>query len=157
MKIFKKLVTVWLMIFSFPVLLFGANPEKPISLQIKNLTRWKNSSEAPAVQQSLGALLKSRQNDLQITKSLKGMKQYTSIFQNPFLLLETEPNSFGGFFALVVFKSYPKVLRLWIYEIDKNIFEIREILPLQVTLNKRIMNEFEDKRIAPFWLTSLPR
>lgn len=155
MKIVKKLATAWLMIFSFPVLLYGVNPEKPISLQIKNLTRWKNSPEASAIQQSLDALLKPRQNDLRITKPFKGMKQYTSIFKTPFLLLESEPNGLGGFFALVVFKNHPKVLRFWVYEIDKNVFEIREILPLQVTLNKQIMNELEDKRIIPFWFTSL--
>lgn len=155
MKVFKKLASTWLMIFSFPALLYGASPEKPISLQIKNLTRWKSSPEAPAIQQGLGALLKPRQNDLRITKPFKGMKEYTSIFKTPFLLLEAEPNGFGGFFALVVFKNYPKVLRLWVYEIDKNVFEIREILPLQVTLNKQIMNELEDKRVIPFWLASL--
>ncbi len=155
MKIFKKLVSVCLLTFGFPVFLYGANFEKPISLQIENLTRWKNSSEAPAIQQGLGAILKPRRNYLRITEPFKGVRQYTSIFKKPFLLLEAEPTDFGGFFALVVFKSNPKVLRLWIYEIDKNVFEVREAVPLQATLNKKIMNELDDKRIAPFWLTSL--
>jgi len=52
--------------------------------------------------------------------------------------------------------GHPKVFGLWVYEIDKNVFEVRDVTPLKVTLNKQIMNELEDKRLGPFWLTSLP-
>jgi hypothetical protein len=156
MKAVKRLASVWLIILNFPAVLYGSNHEKAISLQIENLTRWKNSLKAPAIQQSLGAILKPRQNYPRYKEFSEEMKQYTSIFKGPFLLLEVEPNDFGGFFALIVFKDYPKVLSLWIYEIDKNIFEVREVTPLKVTLNKQIMNELEDKRLAPFWLISPP-
>lgn len=156
MKIIKILSLVWFVTFGFSALLHGARPEKPISLQIENLTRWKNSPEAPAIQQSLGAILKPRPNYPRYKEFLEEMKQYASIFRKPFLLLESEPNDFGGFFTLVVFKGHPKVFSLWVYEIDKNVFEVREVTSLKVTLNKQIMNELEDKRIGPFWLTSLP-
>lgn len=155
MKTIKILALVLFLVFGFSVSIYGAQPEKPISLQIKNLTRWKKSYEAPAIQQSLGAILKPRQNYPRSLESLEEIKQYTPLFQKPFLLLEAEPNGFGGFFALVVFKGHPKVFSLWVYEIDKNIFEVREVTPLKVTLNKQIMNELADKRIAPFWLNSL--
>jgi hypothetical protein len=81
----------------------------------------------------------------------------SSLFQKPFLLLEAESNDFGGFFALVVFKDRPKVFRLWIYEIDKNVFEPREIIPLQVTLNKIIMNDLSNQKVKPFWRASSSR
>jgi len=156
MEIVKALFSVWLVTFGFLVSLCAANIEKPISLRIESLIRWKNSSEAPAIQQGLSAILKTRHNYPRITESFKGEKEYASVFRKPFLLLDAEPNDFGGFFALVVFKSYPKLLRLWIYEIDKKIFELREAVPLQVTLNKQIMKELEDKRIAPYWMTLPP-
>jgi len=155
MKTIKILALVFFLSFGFSVSTYGAQPEKPISLQIKNLTRLKKSYEAPAIQQSLGAILKPRQDYPRFEDFLKEMKQYHSIFKKPFLLLEAEPNGFGGFFALVVFKGHPKVFSLWVYEIDKNIFEVREVTPLKVTLNKQIMSELKDKRIAPFWLNSL--
>lgn len=157
MKAIKKLISVWLVAFVYSGVLFeaGASSEKPISLQIQNLTRWKNSREAPAVQQSLRAILNPRQNYPRVAETIEGVRQYSALFKKPFLLLEAEPNDFGGFFALVVFKEHPKVLRLWVYEIDKGVFEIRETVPLQVTLNKRIMSELADKRITPFWLSSL--
>ena len=154
MKTFKALASIWLIIFGFSIATYGANPEKPISLQIENLTRWKNSLETPAIQQSLNAILKPRQNYLRSLESMKEIKQYAPIFSRPFLLLEAESNDFGGFFALIVFNSHPKVFRLWIYEIDKNVFELREIIPLQVTLNKEIMSELADKRVTPFWVVS---
>lgn len=154
MKILKMLVLAWLMIFGFSISTYGANPEKPISLQIENLTLWKNSLETSAVRQSLDAILKPRQNYPRFADFLEEVKKYNSIFNKPFLLLEAESTGFGGFFALVVFKSHPKVFRLWIYEIDKNIFELREIIPLQVTLNKIIMNDLADKRVNPFWVPS---
>jgi hypothetical protein len=139
------------MILGFSTSTYGARPEKPISLQIESLTRWRNSLETPAIQQSLNAILKPRQNYLRSLESLKEIEQYAPLFPKPFLLLEAAPNDFGGFFALVVFKNHPKVFRLWVYEIDKNVFEFREIIPLQVTLNKEIMSELADKRVAPFW------
>jgi hypothetical protein len=142
------------MIFGLSMSTYGAQVEKPISLQIKDLTRWKNSSEASALQQSLSAILKPRPNYLRSLDSLKEIKQYSFFFQRPFLLLEAEPNGLGGFFALVVFKDHSKVFSLWIYEIDKNVFELREVTPLKVTLNKIIMDELKDNGITPFWMTA---
>lgn len=155
MKTGKKLLSVWLITLGFSLWLYGANPEKPISLQIENLTQWKNSSEALAIQQGLGAILKPRREYMRSAESLKEIQQYVSIFKKPFLLLDAEPTDFGGFFALIIFQNTSKVLRVWIHEIDKNVFEIREVTPLHVTLNKEIINELEDKRITPFWLTAL--
>lgn len=154
MKAVQTLASLWLITLGFSVLVCEARSEKPISLQIENLVRRKNSPEALAVQQALAALLKPRPNYPRISEPFEGLTQYISVFKKPFLILETEPTDFGGFFALVVFKHYPKVLSLWIYEIDKNVFEVREIVPLQVTLNKKIMDELDDKRIASFWLAS---
>lgn len=154
MKIIETSALALLLNFSFLNLLYAAT-EKPISLQISNLTRWKNSHEAPALRQSLGTILKKCGKSRQIIEPFDNVDKCTSIFKKNFLLLDAEPNDFGGFFALVVFKKYPKVFRAWIYEIDKNVFEVREMIPLRVTLNKAIMNELEDKRITPFWLTTL--
>lgn len=159
MQILKKLSSAWLIVLvcsGSNLLLGGSRSEKPISLHIENLTRWKTSKQAPAIQQSLRAIVTPRQNYLRSTETFKEVKQYKKLFQKPFLLLDAEANDFGGFFALVVFKNHPKVLRLWIYEIDRDVFEIRDAVPLQVTLNKAIMSELADKRIAPFWLSSLP-
>lgn len=141
MKIIKNFILTFLVTFNLSLISNGANLEKPISLQVTNLTRWKNSREAQAIQRALSS-------------RPKGDNKYASVFKKQFLVLEAEPNDFGGFFALVVFKNYPKVLQLWVYEIDKNIFEVREALPLRVTLNKIIMSELEDRRLAPFWLTA---
>jgi|GEM_PF-3273813 hypothetical protein len=151
MKIIKKFILVLMTMLTYSTLLYGANSEKPISLQIANLSRWKNSPEASAIRQSLGAIHKQRRNYPRVTEPFKGASKYTTIFRKPLLLLDSEPNHFGGFFALAVFKNYPKVFRLWIYEIDKNVFEVREVIPLRVNLGKMIMNELEDKRIVPFW------
>ncbi len=127
--------------------------EKPISLQIENLSHWKKSREALAIHQSLRALIKPRPEYPRYKEPFENFKRYRHLYKTPFLVLDAESGHFGGFFALIVFKDYPRVLSLWVYEIDKNVFEIREIEPLQATLNKVIMNELEDKRIVPFWIT----
>lgn len=157
MKAIKALAFISFAIVGLSTSTYGAQLEKPISLQIKDLTRWKNSSEASAVQQSLGAILKPRSNYPRFMGFTKEMEKYSSLFRKPFLLLEAESNDLGGFFALVVFKNHPKVFRLWVYEIDKNVFELREIIPLQVTLNEIIMNDLADKIVIPFWVASSSR
>ena len=154
----KGKILLWIIAVTFSLTCQSAERlvyEKPISLQIESLTRWRNSSEALAIQQGLSAMLKPRRNYPRIAEPFVLSKQYIPLYGKPFLTLDTELNDFGGFFALVVFKDYPKVFRLWLYEIDKNVFEIREMIPLQVTLNKVIMDELKDKRISPFWLTAI--
>lgn len=84
-----------------------------------------------------------------------GSEQYFSIFKKPFLLLDVELSSFGGFFALVVFKGHNRVLRFWIYEVDKKNFEVREVTPLEAILDERIQGELEDPRISHFWLSAI--
>ncbi len=148
------LISTWLIVISFSAQVHGTNSEKPISLQIENLAHLRNSSKASAIRQSLVAILKPSPNYPRSLESLKEIKQYDSLFQRPFVLLEAEPNKFGGFFALIVFKNHPKVFRLWVYEVDKNVFELRMMTSLQVKLNKIIMSELDDKRIIPFWVSS---
>ncbi len=151
---FLYLRVIVIPIFSFQI--YAANmqkPEKSISLQVKDLKYWRNSRQASAIKQSISALVIAPSDFLRIAEPFKNAKKYRHLYKSPFLVMEAEPNDFGGFWALIVFKGYPKVLSIWVYEIDKNVFEIREIEPLKVTLNKLIMNELEDKRIAPFWIT----
>jgi hypothetical protein len=121
---------------------YGSKSERIFSLEIKNLNRWVNSPEATAIKQSL------------TTPLPEDIRVYSSILKKPFLLLDAEPNSFGGFFAFIVSKDYPNVLRVWIYAIEKNRYEIREVTPLPATLNKQIIQELKDKQIARFWLNS---
>lgn len=143
-----------IVIFGFSTSTYGVQVEKPISLQIKDLRRWKNSSEVSAVRQSLAAMLNPRPSYPRFMDFTKKIRKYSHLFQKPFLLLEAESNEIGGFFALVVFKDHPKVYRLWLYEIDKNLFELREIAPLKVTLNKIIMDDLANKRVHPFWVAA---
>ena len=124
--------------------------DKPISLELKNLTHWKHSREALAIKQSLKALVTPPPSYPRVANPFES---YQSLYHKPFLVLEAEPADFGGFYALLVFKGHTKVLSLWVYEIDKDVFEIREIEPLQVDLNKVIMNELDDTRLKPFWMT----
>src|ERR1700733_10722785 len=105
---------------------YGSKSERNFSLEIKNLNLWVNSSEATAIKQSL------------TTPLPEDLRTYSSTLNKPFLLLDAEPNSFGGFFAFIVSKDYPNVLRIWIYAIEKNRYEIREVTPLPATLNKQI-------------------
>lgn len=146
------ILSIWLFVLSFSAQVYGAHTEWPISLQIEKLNHWRSSSKAFAIRQSLGAIIKPRKNYPRSLESLKEIKQYDSLIQKPFLLLEAEPNEFGGFFALVVFKKHPRVFRLWIYEVDRNVFELRMMTPLQVKLNKIITSELDDPRISPFWV-----
>lgn len=148
-----KIVSICFVVLSLSAQLCGAASEKPISLQIENLSRWKNASEASAIRKSLHAVLKPHPDHPQSAKLLKILKMNSSLIERPFLLLDVESNDFGGFFGLVVFKNHPHLLRLWVYEIDKNVFEVRDIEQLSVKLSKTIMDELKDSRITPFWLT----
>ena len=145
----------WLFILICSSSLMASKPrsERPISLEIHNLTRWRNSAEADAIQQSLRAILHPRKNHPRAPTILADFDLYQPLFKEPFLLLEAENNPFGGFFALVVFKGDTKVLRLWVFEISTNVFELREIEPFRGISDKRILDDLADKRIGSFWIS----
>ena len=132
----------------------GINYDKAISIEIKNLNRWKNSTEAPALQLALGGMIRQRPDNPRAPEFLRTVKPFAFLFSKPFLLLEAEPNPYGGFWGTVIFKDHPRVYGLWIFELgrDSNEWELREVLPFEIKMPKIIRHQLRDKRVKPFWL-----
>lgn len=155
MKYIKKSCLLFLVIVGLTLPLFGATVSKPTSIQIKKIQFWKNSKEAWALQQSVRAIFSPRQNYPRSEESLDEIRRHFELFKKPLLILDTQQNDFGGFFALVAFKGYSKLFRIWIYEIDQGIFEIRDMIQLKEDINAKFISDHEDKRLVPYWLNSL--
>lgn len=130
------------------------NYDKPLSIQIENLTHWKNSAEAQAVQQGLVAMTKARSCCPRAPEVMEDLKRFEFLYSQPFLLLEAEPNGFGGFWGVVVFYGYPRVFGLWLYDIDRDGtgWEIRSVKPFKFKIPKIILEQLTDDRVDPFWL-----
>ncbi len=158
MRHFQEIRSPWVCIFLITLVCQSAhssiNYEKPLSLEITNLTRWKNSFMAPAIQQALGAMIRPRFDSPRAPAALEGLKKYAFLYSKPFLVLEAERNPFGGFWGTVVFEDHPQVLGLWIFELGQgsNIWELREVLPFRIKMPKTIKEQLVDKRVNPFWI-----
>ncbi len=93
---------------------------------------------------------------LEATTSLKqgdfmGAHTYRDVVKEPFLLVDSEENGFGGYFMLVVFKAHRKVYRLWVYKLSSGEFQLREMTPY-ISLNKALMDELSHADYFPYWL-----
>ena len=130
------------------------NYEKPLSIQIENLNRWKSSPEALAIQQGLGERIKARPDYPRVAEPYEGAKKWSFLYGKPFLVLEAEPNPDGGFWGVLVFKDYPRVFGLWLYDLSKvgTAWEIRAIEPFNLKIPIPIMDQLADWRVTPFWL-----
>jgi len=130
------------------------NYEKPLSIQIENLTRWNKSTEARAIQHGLGERLKPRPDYPRVAEPFEGSKKWSFLFRKPFLVLEAEPNPYGGFWGVLVFKDYPKVFGMWLYDLSNEgaTWEIRSIESFKIEIPKVIRSQLNDKRLDPFWL-----
>lgn len=132
-----------------------AHTSKPIILSHENLTRLKNSPVAKGVKKGFKSLASTRLKCPECAEPFQHAFQYTELYKKPFLIVEMEPMDFGGYFVLIVFRHHPKVYRFWLYEIDEGEFQLREIVPLEITLNKRLMDELNRNVYTPYWLKVL--
>jgi hypothetical protein len=121
--------------------------DRPIVLSDENLTRLRNGLLARGIQDGFCSFLKTPQSSYRRFK-----EGFEATVQKPFMVVDAERNEFGGYFLLVVFQKHSKLYRLWLYETDKNKFEIREISPLKTTLNSELMTELGKKDYFPYWL-----
>jgi hypothetical protein len=148
MKAIKNKALLFLFIFVFSNPLFASSSDELSSIQLRSLMKWRISPEAQAVQQSLHSALNQTNPRNKIL--FEKIKNYPSLFKKPFLILDARSSGFGGFFAVIVFKGRSEAIRFWIYEIDDNVFEVREAIPIRHSVNP-LISKFEDQRLIPFW------
>ncbi len=147
-----RFITIFLLLSTFLSSL--GDESKPIVLSKENLTWLKNGAEAKSIQMAFSEATKVKKECPKCQEFFPGANKYLSLVRRPFLLVEKEPTDFGGYFVLIVFKNHRRVYRFWVYEIEKSLLQVREIVPWGVRLNKRMLDEFTDHAYDPFWVAA---
>ena len=78
-------------------------------------------------------------------------KKFSNLYKSSLLSLGISRHSFGGYNLYVLFKGDPHVYRLWLYEVDRGHFQIREIAPesKRASISKQLLNK---ERLEEFWV-----
>ena len=127
---------------------------RPISLDRLNLTTLKVSSEAKGLTRAFELIATGRKQCPQCAEPLVGAESLFGLVEKPFLIVDREQTGFGGAFLIIVFRSHSVVYRIWLYRIDIGQFQIREVSPLAIKLDRVMMEELSDKAYDPYWLNA---
>lgn len=126
---------------------------KPVSLDRENLTTLRDSPMAKGIGEGFCTAIIAPKVCPECVENFMGADEYRDVLSSPFLLVDSEANDFGGYFMLVVFKSYRQVYRLWVYQLSSGEFQLREMVPY-IKLNKLLMDELRHEDYFPYWLNA---
>jgi hypothetical protein len=151
-----KFIFILMLLMALPTMgKESSRDSKPISLQPKNLLRWKNSPVTQGLRKAFARLLATRKSCPECAEPFEGAFRYMNLYTRHFLTVDMEPGDFGGYFVLVVMKDYPRVFEAWVYQIDKGEYQLRELNPLEPRLDKEVMDAIADRRLTSFWIRPL--
>jgi len=81
-------------------------------------------------------------------------KKYSGLIERPYLALRMEHNDFGGNTVSVIFKDDPRIFRLWLYPIELDEYQIRAMLPEQLSeqATMQMLKYAKEQKYAKYWL-----
>lgn len=136
----KNLLIVLFLAF----LCFGSEPDECDAVQIENGLclnldengQWVASQACSAV---INALSTSAVDAHDSASSLPAVEE------TQFIILNVNSTGFGGWFFYVLVKGcLHQVVRLWLYEVDEDKYQIRESEKLRIVNSDSIMSRFDD-------------
>lgn len=82
------------------------------------------------------------------------LKIYISMLNEKYITLEIEAGEFGGYFVTVLLSQKKMVpLKLWVYQIEKNQYEIREVKKFNLNnADQKQMKQLNTPQYLSYWL-----
>lgn len=86
-------------------------------------------------------------------KSFPNSSKYLDLIKEKFLIIGFKENGYGGKFAYLVFETSNKIYSVWIYPIDKGIYQVRELRPRDPSeeFMKHISRLRTNSKIVSLW------
>lgn len=80
--------------------------------------------------------------------------KFLNLVKKKFLVIGLKQNGFGGNFVFLFFRSSKMIHRVWVYPIDENIYQVRELKTLapSKTFQEKISYLNTNSKIESLWL-----
>lgn len=130
--------------------------EHPIMLEKKHLECLKNSKVAQSIRINFDSILVRRRTCRECAEAIPREANFSPLYDLDYLMMKAEPNGFGGYWAHIIFKESPtRIYRLWLYPIDENTFQLRDIGTIIPTAKiKKTMTTLSGTKYSKYWITS---
>ena len=80
-------------------------------------------------------------------------EKFLDIYTKKFIVIGLEPNSFGGVWAVIAVEGEPwKAFKLWLYDVECDVYDLRSITELAGSFNEDTMQELDSPAYSHFWL-----
>ncbi len=80
-------------------------------------------------------------------------EEYLDIYDKKFLVIGFYPNSFGGVWAVIAVENDPlRAFRLWLYDINPNVYDLRSVTELKGSFDEEAMKKLCSSTYSHFWL-----
>ncbi len=80
-------------------------------------------------------------------------EEFVNIYTKKFIVIGFYPNSFGGIWAVIAVKDGPlRAFRLWLYEINPNVYDLRSVTELTGSFDENAIHELSSSDYSHFWL-----
>jgi hypothetical protein len=74
-----------------------------------------------------------RKNCINCSEPFVNAAKYFHLFEKEYLALAISPQDFGGYNLYIIFRDEPLMYKLWFYQTDKGIFQLRALYPEEPT------------------------
>lgn len=80
-------------------------------------------------------------------------EKFVDIYTKKFIVVGLYPNSFGGVWAVIAVKGGPlRAFRLWLYDVNPDVYDLRSVTELKGSFDKNAMHELHSSGYSHFWL-----
>jgi hypothetical protein len=80
-------------------------------------------------------------------------EKFIDVYTKKFLVIGLSPDSFGGFWAVITVEGEPKsAFRLWLYDVDRDVYDLRSIEELPESLDKKLVQQLWGVAYRRYWL-----
>lgn len=80
-------------------------------------------------------------------------EEFVDIYTKNFLVIGFYPNSFGGVWAVIAVEDDPlRAFRLWLYDINPNVYDLRSVAELTGSFDEDGIKELCSTSYSHFWL-----
>lgn len=140
-----------IIIISVPLWLFFSSVL--FAAEIKWLKEIYNTSIPCEIRRNFDLHLHTQQACPEAKLLILDGEKFRDIYDNKFLVIGLQPNSFGGLWATILVKDNKlRVFRLWLYDINKNEYDLRSITELFGHFDEEGTRQLTSTVYSRFWM-----
>ncbi len=124
-----------------------------IEFEVLHLNCLKNSPAIKSIKSNFLRFYDLKKTCSECVDMFPEASTYSYLYKRDYLALAMGEHDFGGYFAFIIFKNDPLIYDVWLYEIDKGFFQIREFKPEEphIKIRNKMQELAQDLKFSKYW------